>query len=142
MGGLAEHTEGRTSLVGTLFRRFWLMSLYHARRGSRNSDLGKFQSRTALATTKKPGGEYLGWHYDFVAHQSGSSVKRTRYAVSIKDPHHNPVEYLRGFSSIAQATQAARDWLDAKLGKVLTRLPAGQIGKIPSMPSADAVASE
>ena len=114
------------------------MSLYHTHRGPRTRDMGKFQSRSAAASSKSAGGEYRGWHYTFVAHQTGSSVKRTSYAVSIRDAQKNPVEYLRGFSSIDQATRAAYSGLDAKIGK-FTSVPGGQIGTIPSVPTTSTV---
>ena len=110
------------------------MSLYHARRGSYSNDTGKFRPQARIGGKKSAGGEYRGWYYDFVSHQSGSSVRRTSYSVSISDWQHNRVEYLCGFSSLDQASKAAQELIDQKLSRLTPTLPAGQVGSIPTVP--------
>ncbi|MCG8451401.1 MAG: hypothetical protein MI725_17685 [Pirellulales bacterium] len=114
------------------------MSLYHAQRGARSNDTGKFRSRSAPGAAKSAGGEYRGWFYSFVTHETGSSVRRTSYAVSISDPNRNRVEYLRGFASIAQAEEAAREWIDQTVGRImLHRFGPGHVGAIPAIPESN-----
>ena len=110
------------------------MSLWYAQSGPRSNDTGKFRSRTRVGTEKSSGGEHRGWSYHFVSHQTGTSVKRTSYSVSITDPYGNRVEYLRGFSSVDQAVIAARDWIDALLRKMMPTATAAEIGTIPTVP--------
>jgi len=92
------------------------VSLYHPSARSRSAnESGLFRSHATAGTRQSPGGEYRGWSYHFVQLQTGTSVKRTSYCVSICDPHHNRVEYLRGFSSTRQAAEAAHHWIDELL---------------------------
>ena len=113
---------------------------WYARTGPRKKESGKFPTHKQLGTTQSSGGEYRGWHLDFVAHQTGSSVRRTRYAVSISDPHKNRVQYLRDFSNLQQATAAAHAWIDQTLSMTLAK-PTHGIGSIPGLPT-PAVAQE
>jgi hypothetical protein len=71
---------------------------WHAHCGPRRSETGKFRSQAKLGTEKSAGGQYRDWFYSFVTHETGSGVRRTRYAVSICDPNKNRVEYLRVFT--------------------------------------------
>lgn len=96
---------------------------WYARTGPRRKESGKFKSHSHLGTAQSAGGQHRGWHFDFVAHQTGSGVRRTRYAVSISDPNKNRVEYLRDFSNIGQATDAAKEWIDRTLGLLIPALP-------------------
>ena len=91
------------------------MSLYHARRSTQSGDTGKFRRQARIGTTRSTGGQYRDWHYEFVSHQTGTSVRRTSYGVSISDPKHNQVDYLRGFANLSQAAEAAQEFIDRKL---------------------------
>ena len=114
---------------------------WYAHSGPRKNATGKFRSYSQLGTEKSAGGRYRGWSYAFVAHQTGSGVRRTRYAVSICDTNKNRVEYLRDFSSIKQATDAAQQSIDQKLGPDSSRphlgaVPLlGDLGTIPALPT-------
>jgi len=107
---------------------------WYAHTGPRRKETGKFHSHAQLGTKKSTGGQYRGWHFDFVAHQTGSGVRRTRYAVSIRDAQKNRVQYLRDFSSIQQATEAAQEWIDHTLGLGLPKPSPGVVGTIPTLP--------
>ena len=100
---------------------------WHAHCGRRSKESGKFRVRSGHGTVKTVGAEYRGWSYSFVAHQSGSSVARTRYSVSILDANKNRAHYMRGFASIKQATTAAQEWIDAALGRILRSQRGGQV---------------
>ena len=108
-----------------------------ARTGPRKKESGKFHSHAQLGTTKSTSAEYQGWQLEFVTHQTGSSVSRTRFSVSISDPNKNRVQYLRDFSSLQQATEAAQRWIDKTLSMSLAKPPAG-IGTIPVLPATPA----
>lgn len=108
---------------------------WYARTGPRKKETGKFHAHAHLGMTTSSGGQYRGWRFDFVAHQTGSGVRRTLYAVSISDPNKNRVEYLRDFSSIHQATNAAQQWIDRTLGLGLPKPSAGVLGTIPALPT-------
>jgi len=108
---------------------------WYARTGPRRKETSKFRPHAQLGTKKSTGGQYRDWLFDFVAHQTGSGVRRTRYAVSISDPHRNRVQYLRDFSSIQQATEAAQEWIDRTLGLDLPKPSPGVVGSIPTLPS-------
>ena len=110
------------------------MSLWYAQSGPRSNDTGKFRSRARVGTESSGYGEHRGWSYHFVSHQTGTSVKRTSYSVSITDPYGNRVEYLRGFSRVDQAASAARDWIDALLRKMQPTASTAEIGTIPAVP--------
>ncbi len=115
---------------------------WYAHSGPRRSETGKFRSQAKLGTEKSAGGTYRDWFYSFVAHQTGSGVRRTRFAVSIRDPHKNRVAYLRDFSCLNLATVAAEQWIDQQLTHDRTepRLGStplfGEVGTIPPLPSA------
>lgn len=113
---------------------------WYAHSGPRSHSSAKFRSYTKMGTEKhSTGGRYRDWQYSFVAHQTGSGVRRTRYAVTISDPHGNHVEYLRDFSSIDQATSAAQQWIDRKLNwKLADALPA-EVGTIPALPASPVI---
>ena len=106
---------------------------WHAHAGSRKKETGKFRSYAQAGIGKSAGQPYRGWSFDFVTHQTGSSVRRTRYAVAICDPNKHRAAYLRDFSSIQQATAAAQAWIDNTLSLKLT---ASTIGTIPALPTA------
>jgi len=93
------------------------MSLWYAQNRRRSRETGKFRSQKRAGLEKSPGGNYRGWSYQFVYHQTGVSVRRTSYCVSITDPNGKRAEYLRGFSSPEQAGAAARAWIDAMLSQ-------------------------
>ena len=103
---------------------------WHAHCGPRRSETGKFRSHAQLGTEKSSGGQYRDWFYSFVTHQTGSGVRRTRYAVSICDPNKNRVEYLRDFSSIEQATVAAQHCIDHQLGSGLPQPHEGPMSRL------------
>ncbi len=111
------------------------MSLWFSQTGRPKSDTGKFRSRVRLGTEKSPGGRHHGWSYQFVSHQTGTSVRRTIYSVSISDPHQNRRAYLRNFSSVEQAATAAREWIDRTLSRIWPRSSAGAVGTVPAPPS-------
>ena len=94
------------------------MSLWYAQNRRRSRDTGKFRSLARAGLEKTPGGNHRGWSYHFICHQTGASVRRTSYCVSISDPYGNRAAYLRGFSSPEKAGAAARDWIDALLRKM------------------------
>ena len=118
------------------------MSLWSSLRSRRNNETGKFRSRARLGTEKSPSGQHRGWSYQFVIHQTGTSVRRTIYSVSISDPHQNRLAYLRDFSSMEQAATAARAWIDCRLKRILPRSSAGAIGTIPAPPSQQSPSQE
>jgi len=111
---------------------------WHAHTGPRRKTSGKFRSHAQLGTAKSQGGTYRGWHFSFVGHQTGSGVERTRYAVSISDSRRNRVKYLRDFSSVRQATEAAKRYIDTALGFDLTQVAPSTIGTIPGLPPGSA----
>ncbi len=110
------------------------MSLWSSQRSLRNNETGKFRPRVRLGTEKTPSGQHRGWSYQFVIHQTGTSVRRKIYSVSISDPHQNRLAYLRDFSSMEQAATAARVWIDRRLKRISPRSSAGAIGTIPAPP--------
>lgn len=97
--------------------------------------MGKFQSRLKLGTENTAGAQYRGWYYHFIAHQTGSGVRRTRYSVSICDSNHHRVGYLRDCATIQQATEAAKHWIDEKLEGAQLRLNTKVAGTSSSPPS-------
>ncbi len=104
---------------------------WHAHAGSRRKETGKFRSYTQAGTGKSVGEPYRDWSFSFVTHQTGSSVRRTRYAVAICDPNKHQAAYLRDFSSLSQATAAAKEWIDETLS---LKLVASAVGTIPALP--------
>ena len=111
---------------------------WYARTGPRKKESGKFRSHALMGPTTSSGQQYRGWQFEFIAHQTGTGISRTRYAVSIRDPQQNRVEYLRDFSSRQQATQVAQQWVDRTLSASLTQ-PKSGIGTIPDLPAAPAI---
>ena len=109
---------------------------WHAHAGSRFKETGKFRSHAKMGTQKSAVEEYREWHFSLIAHQTGSGVRRICYAVSISDPHHYQVEYLRDFSSIQRAKEAAQEWIDRRIRLLLANQQPGVIGRIPSLPIA------
>ena len=108
------------------------MSLYHACPGRRSRSDGKFRARAATGTQKRHGGVLGGWSFDFHEYQTGASIKRTLCSASIRDPYGNRVEYLRGYKNVAEASAAARKWIETALAKLQ---PGGVINQaIPSAP--------
>ena len=107
---------------------------WYARTGPRRNESGKFQSHAHLGPARATGEEYRGWHLEFVTHKTGSSVRRTRYAVAISDPNKNRAAYLRDFSSLQQATTAAQQWIDHTLGQSLSETFPTHLGSIPRLP--------
>ncbi len=111
------------------------MSLWSSQRSRRNNETGKFRPRVRLGTEKSPGGQHRGWSYHFVIHQTGTSVRRTIYSVTISDPHQNQLAYLRDFLSVEQAATAARKWIDCRLSRIWPKSSAGAVGTIPALPA-------
>jgi len=114
------------------------MSLWYSRAGSRSKDNGKFRRHPAMGGLRSPAstaGEHQGWYYDIIVHQTGASIRRTSYNASISDNNHHRVEYLRGFSSAAQATEAAKRWIEATLHRMQLISQRGHIGRIPALPT-------
>lgn len=111
------------------------MSLYYSQGGSRILNNGKFRSHTTIGTAKSQGDEYLGWSYSFITHQQGNSVRRTSYAVAISDPAGHRAAYLRDFSSIARATDAAREWIEEAVSKIQKNSYPSSLGAIPKLPN-------
>ena len=111
------------------------MSLWCSQTGRRKSDSGKFRSHVRLGAEKLPGGRHRGWSYHFVSYQTGTSVRRTIYSVTISDPHQNRRAYLRDFSSVEQAATAAREWIDHTLSRIWPKSSAGAVGTIPALPA-------
>ncbi len=108
---------------------------WYAQTGPRRRRYGKFQSQAKLGTEASAGAQYRGWHYSFVAHATGSGVQRTRYAVSIRDGNQNRVAYLRDCASIAQATEAAKRWIDDTMNRIAKRRAEIGLGSLPTLPS-------
>jgi len=104
---------------------------WYARTGPRKKETGKFRSYAHVGIEKSAGQSYRGWSFSFTTHQTGSSVRRTRYAVAICDPNKKRAAYLRDFSNIQQATTAAQEWIDQALKRT-----ASTTGTIPALPSA------
>ncbi len=107
---------------------------WYARTGPRKKETGKFRSYAQTGIEKSTGEPYRGWSFSFVTHQTGSSVRRKRYAVAICDPHKNRAAYLRDFSSLQQATTAAKAWIDQTLSLKLAESNSGALGTIPALP--------
>ncbi len=108
---------------------------WHAHAGSRKKETGKFRSYAQTATEKSGDQEYRGWFFGFVMHQTGSSVRRKRYAVAICDPNKHRAAYLRDFASPQQATTAAQQWIDQTLSTKLAANVPGTLGAIPTLPT-------
>ncbi len=106
---------------------------WYAQSGPRRSGTGKFRTHSQMGPEKSASGVYRDWSYTFVAHQTGSSVRRMRYAVSICDPQQCRVKYLRDFSNLEQATLAAKECIDQLLEARLTRQVPGNVGTIPPL---------
>lgn len=106
---------------------------WYARTGPRKRESGKFRSYAHAGIEKSVGQTYRDWSFSFVTHQTGSSVRRTIFSVSICDPSKNRVAYLRDFSSIGQATSAAQAWIDQTLD---WKLATSAVGTIPALPKA------
>ena len=108
---------------------------WYARTGPRERARGKFQSELRLGTEKTDGGQYRGWRYSFIAHQASGATRRTQYAVSIRDANNNRAAYLRGCSSIQQAAEAAKHWIDNAMGKSPSSREQVNLGAIPPLPT-------
>ena len=111
---------------------------WYAQSGPRSKDLGKFRSRSLANAEKSTDGQHRGWRYTLVARQTGTSVRRTCYSVSILDTNGNQAAHLRDFSSAAQAISGAHDWIDNTLSLSLTTARPGEVGTIPALPSQNA----
>jgi len=111
---------------------------WYAQSGPRTKDLGKFRLRSREGTENSAGGTYRGWSYSFVTHQTGSSVRRTCYSISLKDAHGNQAAYLRDFSSVDQAVAAAQEWIDSTFRFTLPTAIPGDVGTIPAPPTSAA----
>jgi hypothetical protein len=115
------------------------MALWYANSGSpRYADKGKFQQRAKTGLSQLAEVNYRDWFYQFTSHQTGTSVRRTTYSVAIADPNGHRAEYLRGFSNLDQAGNAARDWIDEIIVKINKRLQITPLGNIPKYPNAAA----
>jgi len=110
------------------------MSLWYTQSSPRSKESGKFRQRVKLGTDQQTGESYRGWSYSYINHQTGISVKRTSFNVSISDPQGNRVEYLRGFSSMERAGAAAREWIDEVVKKIELAAIARGLGRIPTLP--------
>jgi len=109
------------------------MSLWYANSSPRYIDSGKFRQRARTGLTRTGHTQHQGWSYHFTSHETGTSIKRTSYSVSIMDPNNHQAEYLRGYSSIEQASQAAQDWIDQTIKKMeYLQNPLGSIPKFPN----------
>ena len=60
--------------------------MWYAQSGPRSKDTGKFHTRKPGGTEKHGGEKYRDWSYEFVRNQTGTSVKRINYHVTIIDP--------------------------------------------------------
>ena len=89
-------------------------------RGRKGGD-GRFRPRPRMGLPQRTPASYRGWSFHLVEHQSGTVVKRTTYHIGIEDPHGNRIAFLRDFSSLQNATQAAEHWIDERL-RMLDRL--------------------
>ncbi len=112
------------------------MSLWFNHCSPRHKDKGKFLHQARTGMTSSGNDTHRGWTYHFTNHQTGTSVKRTTYGVSIADPHSSRVEYLRGFSNLDQAASAACKWIDLMFEKMGEPLPNAALGNIPKFPNA------
>jgi hypothetical protein len=117
------------------------MSLWCSNNGRRRKETGKFRTRVRFGTVASPGAEYRNWSYTFVSHSTGTSIRRTTYSVAIVDPYQNRVAYLRDFSNIKQAANAAREWIDHRLILIELKFPT-DLGTIPPVPAAETPAQE
>lgn len=93
------------------------MPLWHTPRTRQSDDTGKFHRTARMGTMRSAIGKHRNWSYHFVLHQTGTSVRRDSYSVTISDPFGNQVEYLAGFATPSHAGIAARQWIDAILEK-------------------------
>lgn len=107
---------------------------WYARTGPRKRESGKFRSQAHVGIEKSAGEQYRGWSFSFIAHQTGSSVRRTLTSVSICDPSKNRAAYLRDFPSIQQAAAAAQEWIDHTLSMRLSKVVTSDVGAIPTLP--------
>lgn len=113
------------------------MALWYTSSGRpRYADDGKFHQRAKTGLSQLAQVEHRGWSYQFTSHQIGTSVRRTSYSVTIADPDGHRAEYLRGFSSLDQASEAAREWIDQIAAKINTRFQIAPLGNIPKFPNA------
>lgn len=118
------------------------MALWYSQSIHRVIDTGKFRPRTRIGTEKSSGSEYRGWSYHFVSHRTGASVARTLYSVSILDPYQNRVAYLRDYSDVQQAAEAAREWIDHTLSLKWPQTLNSSLGSIPELPTQEAAPQE
>jgi hypothetical protein len=106
--------------------------------GSRSRDSGKFKSQLVLGQVKSAGSEYRGWTYEFISHQTGASVKRMLFSVSILDENGHRAAYLRDFANVDQATRAAREWIDRTESRRRYAKPLRHpLGSVPTLPAAN-----
>jgi len=117
------------------------MSLWFAQNSRPGRDSGKFRTRARLGTARSSDETYRDWSFHLISHNTGSSVRRTTYSVSISDPARNRIAYLRDFPNVEQATTAARTWIDRRLSRNWRRVPA-ELGTIPAVPSSGMSAQE
>lgn len=113
------------------------MSLWYAQ-NRRPHDTGKFRSHARPGPEKLSGGRHGGWLYHFVSHQAGTSVRRVTYSVSILDRNGNRAGYLRDFSSLERATEAAHAWIDQRTKRFTPAAAVPKtIGSVPTLPAVD-----
>lgn len=108
---------------------------WHAQARGRRKDSGIFRSQVRMGVAKKTGQVYRDWTFEFITHQTGVSVKRTRYSVSISDPKKHRAAYLRDFTSLDRATLAAKEWIDTAINQRSRRRNSTSAGTIPSVPT-------
>lgn len=110
------------------------MSLWYNTSSSPAKAKGKFVSRPRMGVQRTAGTSYRDWTYEFVSHQTGTSVRRTCYHVSIRDPLGISAEYLRDFPSLEQAREAAEHWIDCAIER-REHAKRHSLGTIPKLPN-------
>ena len=91
------------------------MALWYSTRPRASTRLGKFAGGQRHGNNRWCGTPYRGYEYHLVRHLTGTTLRRAIYHVTIHNPHRMHVAYLPGHGSVAEATRAARDWIDARL---------------------------
>lgn len=84
------------------------------RQPTRN-EIGKFRARRRLGMAPEIRTEHRGYTFSMTSFESTAGVIRNRFNVAVYDDLGCRRTYLRGFNSLAQATAAAKDWIDALL---------------------------
>ena len=97
------------------------MPLWHNPPARRRADSGKFHHMPRMGTAHSAAAKHKSWSYHFAQHQTGASVQRSSYSVTINDPNGHRAQYLAGFTSLAQAGAAAREWIDRMVEKIERR---------------------